>query len=44
MGSFRLNKEAIASMKHKRQSATVVSVGEYVVVIGGYKGNEVRSN
>jgi hypothetical protein len=31
-------------MKSKRQSATAVAFGEYILVIGGYKGNGVKSN
>lgn len=31
-------------MKSRRQSATAISVGEYILVIGGYKGNGVKTN
>jgi hypothetical protein len=31
-------------MKNRKQSATAISVGEYILVIGGYKGNGVKAN
>ena len=36
--------ENIASMRHRRQSATVVPISDYILVIGGYKGNGMRAN
>lgn len=36
--------EGIASLRHKRQSATLVAYSDYVIALGGYKGNEVRAN
>jgi hypothetical protein len=31
-------------MKNKRQSGTAVAFSEYILMIGGYKGNGVKSN
>lgn len=31
-------------MKHKRQSATAVALGEYILCFGGYKGDDTKSN
>ena len=34
--------ETIAPLKNKRQSAFAVLASDYIVVIGGYKGNGAR--
>ncbi len=34
----------IAPMKYRRQSATVIPISDYILVIGGYKGNGIRAN
>jgi hypothetical protein len=31
-------------MKYRKQSAMALSIGDYILVIGGYKGNGVKSN
>jgi len=31
-------------MKYKRQSPTVVTIGDFIIVIGGYKITGTRSN
>ena len=36
--------ESIAPLKHKRHSAMLVTVGNFLMIIGGYKGNGTRSN
>lgn len=36
--------EEIATLKYRRQSATVIPISEFVLVIGGYKGDGVRAN
>lgn len=36
--------ESIAPLKHKRHSAMMVTVGTFLAVVGGYRGNGVRSN
>ena len=36
--------EPIASLKNKRHSAFTIIAGDYIVVVGGYKGNGTRIN
>ncbi len=36
--------ETIAPLKYRRQSATAVPVSDFILVIGGYKGNGARAN
>ena len=39
-----LYKEAIAPLKHKRHSCLAATVGDHLMVMGGYKGQGMRSN
>jgi len=38
------NWESIAPLKYKRHSAMLLVVGNFLLAIGGYKGNGIRSN
>ena len=43
--SFQTYKwESIGPLKYKRHSALLLTVGNFLITIGGYKGNGVRSN
>jgi hypothetical protein len=44
MGISFIIKEQIAPLKNKRHSAFCIIVNDYIVAIGGYKGNGVRSS
>ena len=45
MGTFNINlKEQIAPLKNKRHSAFCIVANDYIVAIGGYKGNGARSS